>query len=159
MYQRCLEMQEAVFGPQHITVAITLRQQAVLAHILDKRQEDAALLKRSQNIKDSHAKRLERDTHNAGSVILSSYSDMFEAQVDLPVQQTALETAIAAELEADRFLSWVTFFFSKSLYLMMQVSDYNDKPAKMDLQPVLVLNLFSSRVPPRTRDAHECMPT
>ncbi len=27
---------------------------------------------------------------------------MFEAQVDLPVQQTALEAAIAAELEADR---------------------------------------------------------
>ncbi len=31
-----------------------------------------------------------------------SYADMFEAQVDLPVQQTALEVAIAAELEADR---------------------------------------------------------
>ena len=42
---------------------------------------------------------------------------------------------------------------------MMHVSDYNDKPATMDVQPVLVMNLFSSRVPPRTRDAHECMPT
>jgi hypothetical protein len=41
----------------------------------------------------------------------------------------------------------VTFFFSKSAYLVKQVSDSNDDKSTMVLQTVLVMNMFSS---PRT---------
>jgi hypothetical protein len=49
--------------------------------------------------------------------------------------------------------------FLESVYFVLQLSDSNGHGRTMVLQTVEVMNLFSSLVPPCTRDAHKFMPT
>ncbi len=69
-------------------------------------------------------------------------------------EQERLAAIIKAQSEADAAVLCFSHFFRIRISFVMHGSDCRDQQRTMVLQTVLVMNLFSSLVPPRTRDDH-----